>query len=105
MNPATTGCGRSAGEKIRGSAALELALQIQTSLRAGATRRTTRQRCITTQAIADKSTAFTAESLARELRDRGVSRSTVYRVLDLLQAKHAIARVPVGRTGGFVVCG
>jgi Fur family ferric uptake transcriptional regulator len=66
--------------------------------------RLTLQRRITAEAIAQKYSVFTPESLAMELRDRGVSRSTVYRTVELLYRMSLVARVSVGRFRGFVRC-
>lgn len=73
-------------------------------LQAGVGERATRQACLTCEAIAEKQRAFTAASLTHELRGRGVSRSTVYRILARLHDLRLIARVRVGGSRGYVVC-
>lgn len=66
--------------------------------------RLTTQRSIAAQLIAAKARAFTTAMLVEELRPLGVSRSTVYRTLKLLDRLEALARVTLDGQPGYVVC-
>lgn len=66
--------------------------------------RLTNQRSIAARHIAKKIEAFTSAMLVEELRPLGVSRSTVYRTLKLLERLAALAPVTVDGRAGYVVC-
>ena len=66
--------------------------------------RRTSERSVAAHLIGAKARAFTSAMLVDELRPLGVSRSTVYRTLQVLHRLHVLARVTVNGRRGYVVC-
>jgi Fe2+ or Zn2+ uptake regulation protein len=66
--------------------------------------RLTFQRSTAARFIVRKAHAFTSAMLVEELRPLGVSRSTVYRTVRLLERLELLARVTIDRKAGYVVC-
>jgi Fur family transcriptional regulator, ferric uptake regulator len=66
--------------------------------------RLTEERSIAARVIAAKGRAFTCAMLVDELRPLGVSRSTVYRTLRLLERLQVLGRVTLRGQPGYVAC-
>src|SRR5919108_1637293 len=80
-------------------------VQFGLQLRAHGWRLTT-QRATAARLLADRpARAFTASALAAELGPYGVSRSSVYRLLERLVQLEVLGRVPIDGRRGYVVCG
>jgi Fur family ferric uptake transcriptional regulator len=79
-------------------------LQLDKRLRGRGWRLTT-QRAIAARRLADRpARAFTATALAEELGAYGVSRSSVYRLLERLVQLQVLGRVPMDGRRGYIVC-
>jgi Fe2+ or Zn2+ uptake regulation protein len=66
--------------------------------------RLTAERTIAARLIAVKTHAFTGAMLVEELRPHGISRSTAYRTLQLLERMQVLTHIMLDGRRGYVVC-